>query len=694
MADTALPKNRNSEKKIKELLLQAYELMLTARELTDTYEKNRELCSKYVHSTSRGHEAIQLAAALQLTPIDFAAPYYRDDAMLLGIGMSPYELMLQLMAKKDDPFSGGRTYYAHPSLKRKGFPTIPHQSSATGMQAIPATGMAHGISFLQSQKIVKGKPVVLCSLGDGSVTEGEVAEALQMAVLKKLPIIFLIQDNDWGISATGNEMRAMNAYEYAAGFKGLKRSSVDGSDFLTSYQAMKEAFDYTRNEGAPILVHAACPLLGHHTSGVRKEWYRGSDLDHHQKKDPIPVLEKHLDKEGVTGAEREVIHKHVVEKVKTDFEKAKAASEPDENEFDTHVFAPTPVDKETGIRQPKKGEKVVMVDAALHAVDEILAKHQEALFFGQDVGARLGGVFREAATLAQKYGEHRVFNTPIQEAYIIGSTAGMAAVGAKPIVEIQFADYIWPGINQLVEELSKSCYLSRGQFPVQSLIRIPVGAYGGGGPYHSGSIESTLLTIQGIKVVYPSNAADMKGLMKAAFYDPNPVVMLEHKGLYWSKVPGTSQAKSIEPDADYILPLGLANIVERAADEKIEAGETATIITYGMGVYWAKEAATQFKNQIEIIDLRTLNPLDWSAIVQSVKTHGRAMLVTEEPLTNSFTESLAGRISKECFAYLDAPVWMVGAANLPAVPLNVSLEKRMLPDAQQVEAALVDLLKY
>jgi 2-oxoisovalerate dehydrogenase E1 component len=335
-----------------------------------------------------------------------------------------------------------------------------------------------------------------------------------------------------------------------------------------------------------------------------------------------------------------------------------------------------------------------MVDAALHAVEEILRKHPEALFYGQDVGGRLGGVFREAATLAQKFGDHRVFNTPIQEAYIVGSTAGMSAVGAKAIVEIQFADYIWPGINQLVEEISKSCYITKGKFPVQTLIRVPVGAYGGGGPYHSGSVESTLLNIRGIKVVYPSNAADMKGLMKAAFYDPNPVVMLEHKGLYWSKVPGTLDAKTIEPDENYIIPLGKSRLILENEDSFVKEGQSCVVITYGMGVYWAKEAAKQFEGQIEILDLRTLNPIDWDSIVASVKKHGRALVLTEEPLLNSFAESLAGRISKECFQYLDAPVWTMGAADLPAVPLNIDLEKMMLPNGEKVQKELEYLLNY
>ncbi|MCW5912387.1 MAG: tungsten formylmethanofuran dehydrogenase [Cyclobacteriaceae bacterium] len=678
------------------LLKKAYKLMKTAERMARLYDEQREVCARYVHSTSRGHEAIQLAAGLQLKDYDYASLYYRDESVLLGLGMQPYELMLQLMAKADDPFTGGRSYYGHPALRRKGFPVIPHQSSATGMQAIPATGMAHGISYLESAGLLQGdkRPVVLCSLGDGSVTEGEVAEAFQMAALKSLPVFYLVQDNDWGISATGSEMRTMNAFEYAAGFKGLHRMQVDGSDFIASYKAVESAISYVRRKRAPVLLHATCPLLGHHTSGVRKEWYRGDDLAEHAKRDSLPLLEKQLLKLGVSKRELKAISGEAEKIVLSDYEKAASAADADPLDFDSHEFAPAPITEESGERSPAKAQKVIMVDAALHAVDEILKHEPTAVFYGQDVGGRLGGVFREAATLAQKYGDDRVFNTPIQEAYIIGSTAGMSAVGVKPIVEIQFADYIWPGLNQLVEELSKSCYLSKGKFPIQALIRVPVGAYGGGGPYHSGSIESTLLTIRGIKVVYPSNAADMKGLMKAAFYDPNPVVMLEHKGLYWSKLPGTADAKTTEPGADYRLPLGKADVVLHADEEKRKASQTALIITYGMGVYWAREAAFAFPGQVEIVDLRTLNPIDWDLIAGRVKQHNRVMVLSEEPVLNSFAESLAGRISQKCFTSLDAPVSVVGSANLPAVPLNRALEKMMLPDAAKVVAELDKLLKW
>lgn len=675
----------------KDILLKAYTLMCKARAMANIYEENRPI-TKYVHSTSKGHEAIQIATGFLLKNIDYAAPYYRDESMLLAMGMKPYELMLQLLAKADDPFSGGRTYYSHPSLKRDDMPKMPHQSSATGMQAIPATGMAHGIKYKESEGLLKGEmPIVLCSIGDGSMTEGEVSEALQMAVLKELPILYLVQDNDWGISASGDEMRAMDAYEFAAGFKGLKRAKTDGSNFVKCYDDVKNAIDWVRKNRKPMLLHAKVPLLGHHTSGVRSEWYR-DDLEQDLKDDPFPKLKKIVLNLGETEESLTAIENECIDEINESFNHAVNAADPLPETLYLHEFAPTPITEETGERAPTGKEPIVMVDAALFACDEILKKHPEALLYGQDVGIRLGGVFREAATLAKKYSKNRVFNTPIQEAYIVGSTVGMSAVGCKPIVEIQFADYIWPGINQLVEELSKSCFLSNGKYPVQSLIRIPTGAYGGGGPYHSGTVESSILQIKGIKVVYPSNAADMKGLLKAAFYDPNPVIMFEHKGLYWSKVPGTDYAKCPEPDEDYIIPLGKANTVLKASESAVKYGESVAVITYGMGVHWALNAAKQLEGQVEIVDLRTLNPCDDEAIYNAAKKHGKVLVLTEETLRNSFAEAIAGRIQLNCFNYLDAPVRTMGSANLPAIPLNIALEKEMLPNADKVVEMLKEIL--
>ena len=675
--------------------------MCQSNKMAETYDANRTIC-KYVHSTSRGHEAIQLAAAFQLQSQDYFSPYYRDESLLLGVGFSPYELMLQLLAKGNDIFTGGREYYAHANYRGADKPTIIHQSSATGMQAIPTTGIAQGIRYWERtdiNRLKKGEsgalPIVLCSLGDASMTEGEVSEALQFAVLHQLPVIYLVQDNNWGISVTAQEARAMNAYEFAAGFKGLQAVQVDGSDFEASYEIMQQVCTSVRNERRPFLVHARVPLLGHHTSGVRREFYRPEDdWNTHLQSDPVQKLRKRLVELSINDEQLQQIENEAAFLVADDFAKATTAPEPDPHTVEDFVFIPSRITKEEGQREPAGAAKVLMVDAALFAIRELMEDHPEALLYGQDVGRRLGGVFREAATLAEQFGDHRVFNTAIQEAYIVGSTVGLNAVGLKPLVEVQFADYIYPALNQLITEISKSCYLSCGKFPVSMVLRVPTGAYGGGGPYHSGSIESTLLSVKGIKVVYPSNAADMKGLMKAAFHDGNPVVMLEHKGLYWSKVPGTEEAKTIEPDRDYIIPLGKARIARHAGQARISNGESCLVITYGMGVYWAKAAAAKFNEQVEIIDLRTLYPLDEELIYERVQLHGKCLVLTEEQQRNSFAEALAGRISNTCFRYLDAPVEVLGALNLPAVAMNISLEQAMLPNAEKVASVIGKLINY
>jgi 2-oxoisovalerate dehydrogenase E1 component len=682
---------------LNDAMLKAWSMMCTSRAMAELYENNRSIC-RYVHSTSQGHEAIQLATAFHLLPCDYVSPYYRDESMLLGLGFSPEILMRQLLAKGNDIFTGGRAYYSHPNYRGEDKPTIIHQSSATGMQAIPTTGIAQGLAYLEkinAQYSTQPRPIVVCSMGDASVTEGEVSEALQFAALHQLPIIYLVQDNDWGISVSAKEARSWNAYEYIKGFNGIEAVSIDGSNFETCFLTLQQVVANVRQWRKPRLVHASVPLLGHHTSGVRKEFYRSTeDLTEDFAEDPLVKLKEQLLMKGLASAQLEELKAEAIQTVRRAFDYTVQATEPDPATVSDHIFVPTPIATESGERCPANKEKVLMVDAALFAIKEIMQQYPEAVLYGQDVGLRLGGVFREAATLANLFGSHRVFNTAIQEAYIIGSTVGMSAVGVKPIVEVQFADYIYPGFNQLVTEISKSCYLSQGKFPVQTLIRVPIGAYGGGGPYHSGSIESTLLTIKGIKVVYPSNAADMKGLMKAAFADPNPVIMLEHKGLYWGKVPGTEDAKTIEPSADYVIPLGKANIVQEAAPAQLKNGQTCCIITYGMGVYWAKEAARSFDGMLEIIDLRTLFPLDEPLLIERVKLHGRCLVLTEEQQNNSFAEALAGRLSAACFIWLDGPIEVLGALNLPAVPMNTGLEAAMLPNAAKLKAKLQKMLDF
>ncbi len=690
----------------KDILIKAFKTLVTAKAMTEIYEKNFKTVSKYVHATSRGHEVIQIATGMQLLPQDYVFPYYRDDSILLSIGMKPYDLMLQVLAKKDDPFSAGRTYYSHPSLNDEDKPKIPHQSSATGMQAIPATGVALGFWYKEAEGITSAPlsdhnrlpseaeaPIVVCSLGDASVTEGEVAEAFQMAVLKKLPILYLVQDNGWDISATAEEIRAQDAFEYAKGFKGLEAVTIDGTDFEECYNTLQDIISKIRTERRPFLVHAKVPLLNHHTSGVRMEFYR-DDLEEARSRDPYPKMRKLLIDNGFAEKELDKIESEIEIEIEKALEKAFKAEDPKPEDLFTHDFAPTEITEEVGERSPVGAEKVVMVDCAISALEEIMSKHPESLLYGQDVGRRLGGVFREAATLAEKFGDNRVFNTPIQEAFIVGSTVGMSAVGLRPIVEVQFADYIWPGLNQLFTEVSRSCYLSNGKWPVSMVLRVPIGAYGSGGPYHSSSVESIVTNIRGLKIAYPSNGADLKGLMKAAYYDPNPVVIFEHKGLYWSKVKGTQGATSILPAEDYILPFGKANVLQEIWKQEEE--ETLSIITYGMGVHWAMNASEELgmQDRIEVVDLRTLHPLDYETVFKSVKKCGKCLIITEEPSENGFSRGLQGRIQEECFQHLDGPVMLIGSENMPAIPLNSILEQTMIPSTEKVKKKIVEVLGY
>ena len=674
----------------------AYKLMATAKSMAELYEREKDTTSKYVHATSRGHEAAQLALALQLEPKDYVAPYYRDDSILLGIGMTPKDLMLQLLAKIDDPFSGGRTYYSHPSLKDDDKPKIPHQSSATGMQAIPTAGVAMGIQYRENQGLASEEEkgaIAVCSIGDSAMTEGEISEALHMAALKQFPLLMFVQDNGWDISANREEVHHSNAVEYAKGFTGIETRDLNGSSFKECYEALEEVIEIMRTERRPFLVRCDVPLLNHHTSGVRKEWYR-DDLEEAATRDPYPVLRQECIEAGISEKELDQWEKEAQAFVEAQYKDALSMPDPQPEDLFNHQFAPTPITEEKGERAPKNAEPTVMVDAALFAIKELMAEHPEALLYGQDVGGRLGGVFREAATLAQTFGDERVFNTPIQEAFIIGSTVGMAAAGLKPFVEVQFADYLWPGMNQLFTEVSRSYYLSNGKWPTSTVIRVPIGAYGSGGPFHSSSIESVVTNIRGIKIAYPSTGADLKGLMKSAYYDPNPVVIFEHKGLYWSKIPGTEGAKTPEPSADYVIPFGKGRMALEAAQEKVENGEAAVVITYGMGVYWAQKAAEEFNGKVSIVDLRTLAPWDRDLVMTQSRKHGRVLVLTEESATPSFAGALQGAVQSDCFESLDAPVMLLGSEDVPAIPLNSTLEHAMLPNAEKVAAKLKELLEY
>ncbi|CAA9306408.1 MAG: Branched-chain alpha-keto acid dehydrogenase, E1 component, alpha subunit / Branched-chain alpha-keto acid dehydrogenase, E1 component, beta subunit [uncultured Cytophagales bacterium] len=674
-------------------LKRAYHLMCVTREMDRLYDQRKDLYGKYPHSTSRGHEAVQIAAGLQLHPYDFAAPYYRDEALLLAMGVPLRSLMLQMLAKGDDPFSGGRNGYGNPVLHSEELPKVPYLGLTAGSHVVPATGVAQGLAYLSTQNLRSDfdRPVVFCSLGDGALTSGEVAEALQVALLKRLPIVYLVQDNDWARSARADEYRGMDPYEFAGGIKGMRRTRVNGADFVQAYESIQLAIDYVRIERLPIFLHAKCPLIGSFRSDLPAGRYRTAEnLALHGKDDPIIRLRKYLTIEGETEEVLERIDEEARALVAEELRLATEAADPDPGTVSRHTFAEageTAAPATGSAASP--GEPLSPARAATAALNDLLGTHREALYYGQDVGGALGGLYGEAHGLAERYGAERVFNMPAQPAYLVGAALGMAVTGCRPIAQVT-AEGLWGGLGQLVHGLSRSNYLSNGQFPAPVVLRVPVGAPGGGGPFGSGSIESVLLRIPGLKVAYPSGAADLAGLLKAAFADPNPFVVLEHRGLYGSTAPDPSAGTA---DATP-LPLGKARVVAEASAEKREEGGSVVVVTYGMGVHWARAAAEGLEGAVEILDLRTLHPLDWEAVTAAVGRHNKALVLTEEAAPGSFAEALAGRIARECFKVLDGPVGVCGAEAVPAIPQHERLEAAVLPNPEKVTAAIRALLNY
>ncbi|MDN5213956.1 transketolase C-terminal domain-containing protein [Fulvivirgaceae bacterium BMA12] len=689
---TIVAKNRSQISR--RILTKAYRLMFTVETMTSICEDNKEISGKYIHGAYHGQEAILLAVGLQLEPHDFGSFHDGDVATMLALGITPHELMLQILGKAGDPFSGGRAYYCYPSLKRAEFPTVPCQSRLTGMRTIQGTGMAHAIAYMEQQKLRKTDKtsIVICSMGD-EMKDNMIAEAWHVAISRKLPIIYLALNNHHVSPDLNERLGAMDAYEYAGRFKGMKRMKVDGSDFVSAYEGIKKAMAAVRKDMGPLLIQAKCPSFSYVDSTGNTQHIGDRNLKSHNRSASLFRLRDHLLAIGAPESSIMEIESAVKDYVQKAFQQALNMAEPDLGTARLHEFVETPVKEGQGKKRRRASSKVTMAQAASSAINEILGKHPEALFYYQDVREESDGA-AEKAEMKKRFGKHRVLGMPELDAYMIGSTTGMSAVGAKPIVEVQSGGGHQNHLSRWVEEIGSSCYLSMGQFPVQALIRVPVGNYEDEKSYSFGHLDSALLNIKGVKVVYPSNAADMKGLMKAAFYDPNPVVILENKGLYKAKTTEINGSMSFEPDDGYMIPLGLSNKILEAEKKKTQEGNSVLIITYGMGVHWAKAACQPMGGQVTILDLRTLSPLDWETIKKEVKIHSKVLILTEEPLLNSFGESLAGRIAGECFQFLDAPIQIVGAESLPAIVMNVNLKSVMLPSSDRVGEALSELLAY
>jgi 2-oxoisovalerate dehydrogenase E1 component len=672
----------------KSALVKGYQLMCISRAINQFCEEHPAWFTQSPFSNARGHEAIQIAAGLLLGNQDFVAPYYRDEALLLALGV-PIEEMLPLMLGKATSFSSAKTAYPLQPYSILGAPGILFTGEGTGHHLITATGFAQGLNHKARRQasLVGKEPLVVCSVEDSSLSHGEASEAFQMAVLKKLPILYLVQDDDWTGAVPSEEIRAVDAYELAGGFKGLKRHRVNGADFVQAYEAVASALDYIREHRMPVLLHVKAPLLADHSTLLRKEVYRSPEnIELHRKDEPLLRLKKYLVIEGESEESIGLMELEAVQTVKAAFQLLQASSEKVEHEqvaLIGSLAGNAAFIRENGNRKPDKAPVVTMAQCASRTLEYLLSYYPETLYYGTDISHPLK---EEFATWQDKYRPDRVFNLPQMPSYLTGATAGLVLSGYRPVVEID-AEVLASGWAQLSAVLSKYYYLTDGRIQMPVLFRVFCGSQTHSGPFHSLNPEMLLMTLPGIKIAFPSNAADLRGLLNAGFLDPNPVIILEHRELLIS-----GEGACPEPELHYILPLGVATVVENAAEEKQEEGSTCALITYGRGVYLAKEANRQLGQVAEIIDLRSLFPLDLDTIIAAAKRHGKVLLVTEEPAERSFAQNLSAKITQSCFRHLDAPVQVVGSLDVPALPLNASLAKQVLPDVGKIKNALEVLL--
>jgi 2-oxoisovalerate dehydrogenase E1 component len=633
----------------------------------------------YFHIGCSGHEAVQTAFAYALQPgYDWAYPYYRDLAFVLQYGVTPYEIFLNFLAREEDPSSGGRQMSNHYGNKKQRIVT---QSSPTGTQFLQAVGCAMG-----ARKEGKDE-VVYVSSGEGTTAQGDFHEALNWASRDKLPVIFVIQNNKYAISVPVSEQLAGGSiYDIGAGYDGLNRFQVDGTNFINSYETALQAIELARTgKGACLIEAHTIRLLPHSSSDSHIKYRSQEELEQDRKNDPLPKFEDYLINENLTNADEiESIRKKIKEEIDGAAEAADAKNQPSPQSVMHYIFAAS--DKNEISEKKKnhiKGDKIVFVDAINHALKEEMARNDKVFLFGQDVADGKGGVFTATSGISTMFGEDRCFNAPLAESSIVGVAIGMAVRGLKPVVEIQFGDYIWTAMMQIRNELSTIRWRSNNHWSCPVVIRIPVGGYIHGGLCHSQNIEAIFSHIPGLKIVYPSQADDAKSLLKTAIRGDDPVLFLEHKGLYRQ-----SYASAPEPDEDYLTPIG-EGIIRRE-------GQDATIVTYGALVQKSQEAARELSKdgyEVEIIDIRSIVPLDSDLILNSVKKTNKVLIAHEDSIFQGFGAEITAQISEFAFEYLDAPVQRLGGKDAP-VGFSPILEENTLPQISDIVNKLRQLLKY
>src|SRR5580700_331573 len=697
----------------RETLIRIYRTMYLSRRLDDREIQLKRQNKIYFQISSAGHEAVTAAAGLLLRPgVDWVYPYYRDRALCLMLGVTPLETLLQAVGAKDDPSSGGRqmpSHWGHPSWN------IVSKSSCTGTQFVQAVGAAeatlyyahHPKALAEAKKAPLGEHVnfdrdeiVYVSSGDGATSEGEFWESLNVACAKRLPLFYLVEDNGYAISVPVEVQTAGgNIAKLVSRFPGLHVAECDGTDPLESYGVCKEAVTHCRERRGPALVHAQVTRPYSHSLSDDEKLYKSQEeREVEAHRDPLSKFSLFLVREGVLDQKQiEDLEAQVDHEVREAADEALAAAEPTIESIRVNIYSPEvdPTSPALEVQAKFHGAPKTMVEMVAATLSDEMGRDDRITVFGEDVADASreenlkhvkgkGGVFKATAGLQRKYGADRVFNTPLAEACIVGRAIGMATRGLKPVAEIQFFDYIWPAMMQIRDELCVMRWRSNGAFKAPVVLRVPIGGYlTGGGVYHSQSGESIFAHCPGLRVVMPSTALDVAGLLRTAIRSDDPVMFLEHKHLYRQPY-----NRSEYPGPDYTVPFGKARMVREGAE--------LSVITYGALVHRAEVGVAQLEREgisVEIIDLRSLSPYDWEAIAASVcKTH-RVVVAYEDMMSWGYGAEIAARIAEELFEELDAPVKRVAATDT-FCGYHPKLEDAILPQTDDITAAVVKLLEY
>ena len=712
MKGTAVTNGRTTKSRRTELhglsredLLRAYRTMVVSRRLDDKEIQLKNQSLIFFQISGAGHEAVLVAAGMNLKAgHDWFYPYYRDRALCLTLGMTPLEMLLSAVGSKDDPNSGGRQMPSHWGHKRL---NIVSQSSPTGTQCLHAIGCAEAGLLYEKVTAIDGREehfrsdeVTYVSIGEGTTSEGEFWESLNSACIGKLPVVFMIEDNGYAISVPVEVQTAGgDISRLVSSFPGLFVQTIDGTDFLQSYKAAGDAIAYARARKGPAFIHAKVIRPYSHSLSDDEKLYKTPDERASEAaRDPIVRMAEFLKSEELaTEDELAQVVKDVEREVNEAAEKAVNAPKPSPETATLYVYSPD-VDPSSDAFETEaqpEGKPDTMVAAINRTMKDEMARDPRIVVFGEDVAdcsreasletvSGKGGVFKVTHGLQRMFGGTRVFNSPLAEANIVGRAIGMATRGIKPVVEIQFFDYIWPAMMQLRDELSMLRYRSNNEFSAPLVIRVATGGYlRGGAPYHSQSGESIFAHCPGLQIAFPSNAQDAAGLLRTAIRCDDPVLFLEHKHLYRQ-----TYNKGEYPGADYMVPFGRALVRREGTD--------VLVVTYGALVQRSLLAAQQAEKDgisVKVIDLRTIAPYDWHTIADAVADTNRVIIAHEDQLTCGFGAELAARIADELFEHLDAPVRRVAALDTP-VAYFPDLEEVILPQSADVLKAIKDLAAY